>query len=263
MRLFFREYGDNNAIPLFLIHGLYGCSDNWIPFAKIFAKKGFKVVVPDIRNHGNSPHSDKHTFSLMAEDIINLSKELGIEKACCIGHSMGANVALRIAIDFPNFFAKIVMIDNLPKDYVTSKSTQIRESVDLFKLMNELDLNIFSTYTEIDEYLKKFIDKESYRFFLLKNIKKEENVFSWRCNVSIFEELIREIGYFGKLKNPINTKMLILKGEKSDFIDESDFPFISKYFPNAKVVVVKDSKHWLHVQQPEIFINESLIFLQN
>ena len=70
MKLNFDQYGDDiNKKPLIIIHGLYGSAANFRGLAKIYAED-FIVFCVDLRNHGNSPHSDEITYSLMADDII-------------------------------------------------------------------------------------------------------------------------------------------------------------------------------------------------
>ncbi|HKK67772.1 MAG TPA: alpha/beta fold hydrolase, partial [Bacteroidales bacterium] len=86
MKLFYREYG--KGTPLIILHGLYGSSDNWAGIAKALSED-FRVIVPDLRNHGESPHSDAHSYPAMTEDIKALYKACGIDKAHLLGHSMG------------------------------------------------------------------------------------------------------------------------------------------------------------------------------
>lgn len=61
----------------------------------------------DARNHGESPHTDEHTYYHLAEDILIFMKRQNIERAALVGHSMGGravmaftllNVSLKIPI---------------------------------------------------------------------------------------------------------------------------------------------------------------------
>ena len=69
MQLFYRTFGEGK--PLIILHGLLGMSDNWIMPAKELSKN-FKVILPDLRNHGNSPHSDDFNLQVMEDDIVEL-----------------------------------------------------------------------------------------------------------------------------------------------------------------------------------------------
>ena len=94
LKLFFRETG--TGIPLVILHGLYGMSDNWLSVAKELGKH-FRVILPDMRNHGRSPHDPEHTYQAMREDISLLFDDLKLNNAILLGHSMGGKTAMFFA----------------------------------------------------------------------------------------------------------------------------------------------------------------------
>ena len=53
MKLFYREFGVGQ--PAIILHGLFGQSDNWVTVGRRIADQ-FHVFIPDLRNHGQSPH---------------------------------------------------------------------------------------------------------------------------------------------------------------------------------------------------------------
>ena len=56
--------------PLLILHGFLGMSDNWKTIgSKLAEEKNFQVHLVDQRNHGKSPHTDNHSYELMAEDV--------------------------------------------------------------------------------------------------------------------------------------------------------------------------------------------------
>jgi len=59
-------------------------------------KQGFRVVIYDIRGHGESDVGDgQYTMELFADDLLGLLDSLKIEKAVLCGLSMGGYIALR------------------------------------------------------------------------------------------------------------------------------------------------------------------------
>ena len=62
MKLFFRTIGEGT--PLIILHGLWGASENWLPIAHLLEDK-FQVILPDVRNHGQSPHDEAMNYVLM------------------------------------------------------------------------------------------------------------------------------------------------------------------------------------------------------
>src|SRR3990172_13220141 len=114
MRLNYRKIGQGK--PLFILHGLFGLSDNWATVGKILSEH-FEVYLIDLRNHGSSPHSDEWTYPLMAEDIRELTEEVSSYKSqipsskfqvpseqpkiILMGHSLGGKVAMQFASMYP------------------------------------------------------------------------------------------------------------------------------------------------------------------
>lgn len=108
MKLFYRQYGEGP--DLVILHGLYGSSDNWVTIAKKISSS-FRVILPDLRNHGHSRHNESHDYDSMSSDLHELASDLGFRKFFLAGHSMGGKTAMTFAMKWPE------MIDGLPEDY--------------------------------------------------------------------------------------------------------------------------------------------------
>src|SRR5690349_5753210 len=115
MKLFARESG--SGTPLIILHGLFGMSDNWMTMAKRFAENNFHVFAADLRNHGQSPHSDEWNFKIMAEDIFELMEDKNMSSAAVIGHSLGGKVAMQMAAIQPQKLSALVVSDIAPRQY--------------------------------------------------------------------------------------------------------------------------------------------------
>jgi N-formylmaleamate deformylase len=97
--------------PIILLHGM---SDNalcWTPFAEVLAPD-YDVIMPDAQGHGLSdrlkPDSAPNQFS---QQTAGLSLALGLTKPIVMGHSMGAGMAVQIAIDYPSLPRAIILED--------------------------------------------------------------------------------------------------------------------------------------------------------
>jgi len=99
------------GFPLVMCHGLTGDLSDSKDLLGEFP--GYRLVFPDIRAHGNTqpvgPES-KLCFSQFSADLYALLEHLKIERAVVGGISMGAGIAARFAIDFPNYVAGLVLI---------------------------------------------------------------------------------------------------------------------------------------------------------
>src|SRR6056297_2160607 len=115
MKLFHRKYGETGT-PLIILHGLYGASDNWISIARELAEN-FEVYIPDQRNHGDSPHDDRHDYECMRDDLKQFMDEQQIDKAILLGHSMGGKTAMYFATAYPDRVESLVVLDIAPVSY--------------------------------------------------------------------------------------------------------------------------------------------------
>jgi len=261
MELFFRKYGEGP--PLIILHGLYGSSDNWVSIARQLADH-FEVFLPDQRNHGNSPHSKEHNYLLLKEDLKEFMDWQNIEKASILGHSMGGKTAMFFAADYPERINHLMVADISPRGYENDDSSQIKSHAVIIKAMSDIDFYGIQSRDDIDIILSKSIADKRVRQFLLKNISRtDDNEFTWKLNLKTIQTEIKSIMQGLPLNQQEITgfPVFFLKGADSDYITETDFPLIYKIFPQAEIEIIPNSGHWLHAEQPEIFIDKIRNFL--
>ena len=263
MEMFFRKLG--SGTPLIIIHGLYGSSDNWLTIGKELARD-FEVYLVDLRNHGNSPHTDRHTYALMKLDMLEFLDRHDIEKAILIGHSMGGKVAMVFAAEFPERVTSLVVIDIGPKSYHSLKdfSSQANDHMNILMGMQSIDFSRVKTREDVDVQLAGFVKSSRIRDFLLKNIKRDrDNTFSWKINVPV---LIKELpsvleGLDPKITDVTGFPVLFVRGGNSDYLLDEDLPEIKKFFSSAEFITIPGAGHWLHAEQPEFLVKALRNFL--
>jgi pimeloyl-ACP methyl ester carboxylesterase len=247
MNLFYREYGTEHEQHLIILHGLFGMSDNWIGHAKAFARQ-YHVVVPDMRNHGQSPHSDDFSFELMAEDLKKLMAKLEIEHCVLLGHSMGGRLAMNFSLDYPERVDKLIVADmSLRKGKIRPEHRAILSVLSLLKLSDK------KNYGEIDESLKRFISNERRRQFVLKNIVHTSEGFKWKINPGALVRNIDKIMPELKSEKRYTKAALFIRGGASDYILDTDIPAIKEHFPQARIETIEGASHWLHADNPMAF----------
>lgn len=95
--------GPEQAPTLILLHGFCGSKAYWRQIKPLLTND-YRVLIPDIRGHGQSGNLDGDrdiTIEELAEDIVLLLDALQIEKACLYGHSMGGYLTLALAENAP------------------------------------------------------------------------------------------------------------------------------------------------------------------
>ncbi len=267
MELFFRQEGE--GFPLVIVHGLYGSSDNWLTIGKKLSAR-FHVYMIDQRNHGQSPHSEEHSYEQMKEDLAEFFHRQNIEKAILLGHSMGGKTAMYFAADYPEKVEKLIVTDIAPKDYLQLKDeSQYHLHNNILLAMREINLAQVASRSEVGDRLQEKIDHRHIVQFLLKNLhrNKETHQFEWRLNVKTLYENLDEIikgvneRWFADRFPIFNYPVLFIKGENSNYISEEDSSAIRTIYPEARIVTIPGAGHWLHAEQPELFLKAIEEFL--
>ncbi|QBX56621.1 alpha/beta fold hydrolase [Nocardioides seonyuensis] len=102
-RLEYTEYGSGDQWVV-LVHGLLMPRRMQQPLARAMAARGLHVVTLDLLGHGRSDQpADPLVYSMtaFAEQVVALLDHLGAERAVLGGTSLGANVALEVAVIAP------------------------------------------------------------------------------------------------------------------------------------------------------------------
>ena len=267
MKLFHRVIGEGK--PIVIAHGLYGSSDNWISIAKQLSTK-YKVILVDLRNHGQSPHSSSHSYSDLADDLFELFNKLNLSQATLLGHSMGGKAAMQFAINYPNKLKSLIVVDISPRPYADANgyAPHAKEHLAILSALRELPLKELTSRAEADTMLANKIPSLQLRQFLLKNLdRNESNQFIWKLNLNaLWQKLPSLMGGVKTKEGYIPSKalnVLFIKGALSPYINlEADKPLINKLFPSAQIISIPNAGHWVHAEEPKLFIETIENFLE-
>ena len=227
----------------------------------------YDVIVPDLRNHGRSPHHPAHTYAQMREDVIELLNTLHIKQCIMLGHSMGGKIAMQIASEAPGRLQKLVVVDIAPVNYssLTNFSHIATQHLNMMHSLLNTDLNSFTRHEDIVRYWKKDIPDINTCQFLLKNLQRKNKSFEWRINLRALAQHLPHVlnGTDTFSENPvIHVPTLFVKGENSDYLQPEMFSQIKTFFKTLQITIIPDAGHWLHVEQPERLLETVKIFFE-
>ena len=255
MELNYKRFGVGE--PLIILHGLFGMLDNWQSIAKILSVH-FEVFILDQRNHGKSPHSDDHSYTLMARDLYDFLEEQNIFSAHLLGHSMGGKVAMQFASFYPGFIKKMIIADIFPKSYLNQR----QEHQKIFQAMEIIEKCRFTGRKAVESKLKNIINNERVFQFILKNLKLGANGYpEWKFNANVLKAAFPHLSGNIHITNPVKAPTLFIKAENSDYIIPEEIDEIRAFLPNAELVIMPDTTHWLHADDPDHFIQIVTNFL--
>ncbi|MEO1552275.1 MAG: alpha/beta fold hydrolase, partial [Pseudomonadota bacterium] len=154
MTLASATYGEGP--PLLIAHGLYGSARNWGVIAKRLSDR-HAVTAVDMRNHGDSPWFDTHSYDDMAGDLAPFAG------GDVLGHSMGGKAAMVLALTQPNRVTRLVVADIAPVTYGHSQQIYI-------DAMRKVDLTRIEMRSDADAQLAEYVDDPGIRAFLLQSL---------------------------------------------------------------------------------------------
>lgn len=252
MRLYFRVAGQGP--PVIILHGFLGSLHNWRMFSRRLAHR-FMVFSLDLRNHGQSPHSEVLNYQVMAHDVFEFTDEQGLSSSILLGHSMGGKVAMQFAVDYPERVNKLIVADIAPKAYPPTHRS-------LLAALHALDLPNFRSFREVDAALAPVITDSAARHFLLKNLSRATNLgVRWKIPLDAIIQSYDDLTKPVVAKQAFDRPACFIRGGRSHYVEEDDLPLIREMFPRAEFVTIPGAGHWIHADALEEFVLAVNIFL--
>lgn len=107
---------DGSGPPLVLLHGFTGSTQNWQALVPVLSKT-YTLIRVDLPGHGRTAlpvDPARYTMPLVAQDVAQLLIELKFESARVWGYSMGARLALYLALTHPEAVNRLILESGSP-----------------------------------------------------------------------------------------------------------------------------------------------------
>jgi pimeloyl-ACP methyl ester carboxylesterase len=211
------------------------------------------VVVVDMRNHGESPAMNSHSYPDMAADLAEVIASHGGQMDV-MGHSMGGKAAMQLALTQGAMVNRLIVADIAPVAYTHDQSQHI-------KAMRALDLHGLTSRGEADRRLAEGMDEPALRAFFLQSLDLKATPPRWRLNLDVLEaEMPKIVGWPGT-KGQFDGPTLFLAGAESAYIQPGYRQDIRALFPAARFAKIPGAGHWLHADKPREFEETMRVFL--
>ena len=257
--LHYTALGDSGPRVVFL-HGLFGQGRNWSTVAKALSPHA-RVLLVDLPNHGRSPWTDHFAYREMAGQVADLLQADGGGAAyAVVGHSMGGKVAMTLALLHRGVVARLAVVDVSPVP--TGQISHFARYVDG---MRSLDLDTLADRSQAEAELIPYVSDPDVRSFLLQNLRRArppEKGWRWQMNLDLLGDQLDQMGGWPDLAAPpYPGPVLWLAGAKSSYVRPDYAPAMRALFPRVRLVTIKDAGHWLHSDQPTVFLSVLRRFL--
>lgn len=234
--------------PILLIHGLGSSTRGWEEQVPFFSQH-YQVMTFDVRGHGESDKPPgPYSIPLFAADTAELITSLGIAPVHVVGLSLGGMIAFQLAVDAPDLVRSLVIVNSGPEFIVRTFKERLgviqRELIvrllGMRKMGEILSKRLFPR-PEHEELRRQFVERWAQN-------DKRAYLHSLRAIVgwSVADRL-----------STIRCPTLVIAADK-DYTPVSLKEAYVARMPQARLVVIPDSRHATPVERPERF-NEALM----
>ncbi|MCP9198711.1 alpha/beta hydrolase [Gramella sp. GC03-9] len=237
-----------------LLHGLGSTKADWDMQLDALSKH-FRLIAPDMRGHGNSSipeHSEEYGVEQSAHDMKLLMDELKIEKCHLIGFSMGGALAFELAVKHPGLVDKLVIVNTAPNfnnlgefgEQMIAERTSSLKTYGMKPLAEQVAGNMFPE--ESQKHLKEAFFERASKNPVDAYYNSFVTLMQWGIGDRISE---------------IDKPALVIASDMDYTPVELKQAYVDK-MPNARLEVIKDSRHGVTMDQPEQFNSAILKFLK-
>jgi len=269
VKIFYRDYGPEEANPILLVHGLGAQLVHWPEhLIEFLIKNGLRPITFDNRDSGlSSRFSDKPSIVLgylryffrfpikpeyslndMARDGINLLNHLDIDKAHILGTSMGGMISQILCAKYPQrvkTYTLIASTASVPgpfngaskevRDMMISRSKSTNPSMDEV-YQRELK------WVGLIGMEGKEIDTPKFKEDTINNYNRIKDI---KDGFGYARQLIAILSSKNRIKKvkSIQAKTLIIHGEQDPVLRAENSRFMHKLIPNSDLVIIKNMRH--------------------
>lgn len=247
--LHYEEYGQGT--PLLLLHGLGSSCRDWEYQIPVLAEQ-YRVIAMDMRGHGRSDKPrERYSIRGFAGDVEALIEHLNLGPVHVVGLSMGGMIGFQLAVDQPHLLKSLCVVNSAPRVKIQNandawqyaKRWALARLVNMETLGKALGQNLFPKPEQAD-LRRKVVTRWA------ENDK--------RAYLASFDAIIGW-GVQHKLAR-ITCPTLIISADR-DYTPVALKEAYVKLIPNAKLVVIKDSRHATPLDQPQEFNRVLLEFI--
>lgn len=231
--LFYAEWGQGD--PVILLHGGTGSIENFAYLIPDLAPS-YHVIGIDSRGHGRSTRDETpYSYSLMADDVIAVMDELGLEQAAFVGWSDGGVIILDMAIRYPERLTRGFMLGaNYSWDGVDLSPIVTNPSVATSRTTGKA---IYQRVSQTPANYDKF-------------------------RSDIFEMWSTLPDYTSQQLQSIRVPLTVAHGLEEEFISEAHSVEMAALIPGARYLPLANVSHFALWQDPAAFNAEVLAFLK-
>jgi pimeloyl-ACP methyl ester carboxylesterase len=278
LRIHFRDWGNPDAPPLIIVHGLRDHSHSFDDLAEALSAR-FHVLALDLRGHGDSETTPYYAFGHFVLDVHNMVRALRLQDPVLIGHSMGGEVVAHYAGCFPDVPARLVIIEGLgPPPHGIDE--EVRWTVNGFARTDRAFVgppglkDLEAAYRRLRERNPRLPEAKARELALLGTRAREDGALEWKFDAMLTTMSLAgpfNLEYAKALWRRIAAPTLIVHGAESGefwhsrrgaiYLEADDLAQRLACFRDAQFVELAGAGHMVHFDRPHELLTAIRRFL--
>ena len=246
--LHYLDWGNPNAAPMVLLHGLCGNAHYWDFFASTVASE-YHVLALDQRGHGNSGWAESYGPKGYVLDLEAFADNLGLDKFVLIGHSMGGINAVIYAARHPDLISALIVVDIGPEINSAGIERMERERIS--------EPEAFSSEEEAISYMKKVEPRQSDDFIRhqVKHALKQDDKgnLTFRYDPALRSTELRSPDWLWDYVDHVICPTLLTRGLESDMLAAEVATMMAGKLAFGSLVDIEKAGHSVPGDNPEAF----------
>jgi len=244
--------------PLVLIQGVGVGRWGWEPVADRLARR-FQVVTVDNRGIGASDApTGRYSTRMMAEDVLAVLDDAGIERASVVGTSLGGMIAQELVLAHPERVDKLVLVCTIPGG-PRSRPMPLGAAY-LFA-----SAPFMTSQARLREFVGKVLGPETLRRrpriakrLAARRRAHPQTQSAWRAQTAA-GVLFNPLGQQRRITQPT----LVVQGTADQVVDPGNASVLAGLLPNARVQRFDGAGHLLYWEEPKRFVRIVTDFLSD
>lgn len=248
-QLHYEDYG--NGAPLLLVHGLGSSTRDWEYQIPALAQH-YRVIALDVRGHGRSDKPrGAYRIADFADDVAALIEYLQLPPVHLVGISMGGMIGFQLGVDRPELLRSLTIVNSGPE--VKAKSPG-----DWLEIAKRWTLARVLSLETIAKALAKLLFPKPEQAELRRKVEERWPQNDKHAYLASLDAIIGW-GVRERLQR-ITCPTLVISADRDYTPVERKREYVAE-MPNARLLVIKNSRHATPLDQPERFNSALLAFL--
>jgi 3-oxoadipate enol-lactonase len=231
---------------LVLLHPFPTNRHFWEPLVPALESR-YRLILPDLRGHGESGAGDGATMENLAEDIQHILRECEVERAAFIGVSIGGY----LLFEFWRRFQRQVSLLVLSNTRAQADSDEGRAN--RLKAADDVEKN--GTASFLDTMIQKLLGASTHRnrpdivsrARSMMDAMSREGMAAVQGGMASRPDSVPTLG-------TINVPTLIVRGEEDVLIPAQDAELMHKNIAGSQMVSIPQTGHYTPFERPEEFL---------